>query len=762
MQYKGDDLDLRVPHGRAARDSASVGEYEAVLTSVPATNGRWVRQTQFSGAAETLWVDETLLACCNYAYDIAMANGAGEVGLEHLVNAMTRVEAAARVLEARGVREGQLRRDSAALIASEISTATGPDRLTPRRSPDMEDVLRRASETASRRGYPANVDDVLWVLFHYNREVPAVLLLRRLTPDWQRLDWARGRETAVAPQPEPVPQLRYMPAPSSSNVAVDALASRIGLIEESLRTVHAELASERKALSDLIRDAQRDIVAQRGDAASLRSDIAQRLETLERSLQARPDGTRFTVQLSDRIQSLEKSVRDGMGEGARNWAAMSQRLQTFEARLEQGDTGELEKALDARLAKLSEALEGKIAQATKGWTAVGARLEAVEQSLESRFAPAAQNWSAMADRMRGIERLVEAATRETGRQWSAMTDRLGLVETTLKEGTGASGSLDGTDFAERLGGLEQAVRAGFGNSHVVATAISERLDAMERRDAEQTSGTHESLLVLDDRVQTIDRLLQEQAGRLATATGDFDATGLLGPLESKLAEIDARGLERSQALSQLAGESVQRIATIENGLAHRLEGMQAGLVQRYAALEQVVSHRVAGLEKATAERHAQEDAQREERERQIADLSEALVRLSENQHTLASAIADWRHECHSDFSSVNAQLEKLAHPIADEKTTADLARDLPNVVRGPATPAEVFVNGEATGQNGAHAEPADRQAAEVTMLEPRGHGLYWWLFGTGSVAQANREAEVRWKQMHDRMREARERRREQA
>ena len=194
----------------------------------------------------------------------------------------------------------------------------------------MEDVLRRASETASRRGFPASVDDVLWVLFHYNRDVPAVQLLRRLTPDWQRLDWTRGREQPLPQPPEPAPVARYLvPAPAQT-IAVEALASRIGTIEESLRAVHAELASERKALSDLIRDAQRDIVAQRGDAASLRSDIAQRLETLERSLQARPDSTRFTVQLSDRIQTLEKSVNNGMGEGARNWAALSQRLQAIE------------------------------------------------------------------------------------------------------------------------------------------------------------------------------------------------------------------------------------------------------------------------------------------------------------------------------------------------------------------------------------------------------------------------------------------------
>lgn len=561
--------------------------------------------------------------------------------------------------------------------------------------------------------------------------------------------------------PEPAPVARYLvPAPAQT-IAVEALASRIGTIEESLRAVHAELASERKALSDLIRDAQRDIVAQRGDAASLRSDIAQRLETLERSLQARPDSTRFTVQLSDRIQTLEKSVNNGMGEGARNWAALSQRLQAIETRLADGATDELQKSLDARLSGLASALEGKIDQATKGWTAIGARLEAVEQSLESRFAPAAQSWSSMADRMRGIERLVEASTSELGRQWSALTDRLALVETTLQEAPGASEAADTADLLNRLGGLEQAVRAGFGNSHVVATAMSERLEAMERRDAEQTSGSQESLLVLDDRVQTIERLLQEQTTRLAAASGTMDMTGLIGPLEAKLAEIDTKGLERSQALSQLAGESVQRIANIERGLVHRLDGLQSGLMQRYAALEQVVAQRVAAFEHAAAERRASDEAQKEERERQIGELSEALVRLGENQHTLASAIADWRHECHSDFSSVNAQLEKLAQPVVVERSLTEARSDLPNAARGPATPAEVYVNGTAVHHIGDGAESSATATAVEQMLEPRGHGFYWWLFGTSSISRANREAEMRWQKMHERIREARERRREQ-
>ena len=71
-------------------------------------------------ASGPIWVDDTLLACANQAFDIALAYRSAEVRLEHLVLAMTRVEPAAAALEARGVRVVSLRRDSAVTIAGEL------------------------------------------------------------------------------------------------------------------------------------------------------------------------------------------------------------------------------------------------------------------------------------------------------------------------------------------------------------------------------------------------------------------------------------------------------------------------------------------------------------------------------------------------------------------------------------------------------------------------------------------------------------------
>ncbi|MBS0243475.1 MAG: hypothetical protein JSS20_14955, partial [Proteobacteria bacterium] len=368
MQYKGDDLDLRVPHGRPVRESYAP-EYET------SSNGRWGGRTYQAGpvSSEPLWVDEVVLACCNYAFDVAQANGAAEVGLEHLVNALTRVDAAARTLELRGVREGQLRRESAALIASEVPAANAGDAVAPRRSAEFEDVLRRASELGSRRGTAASIDDVLWVLLHYGRDVPVVMLLRRLTPDWQRADWGRVREFAV---PEPSP--RSMPM-----VVSDPVHSRMSGLEDSLRLMQSEFTAERKLLMDLVRDIQRDVVAQRGDGAAFRGDLGQRLESLERTMMTRSE-VRLPVHFTDRIAALEKAVHGSLGDATRTSRELAQRLASLETAV--GEVRALPQlgALAERIVALETSVQSSLSDAARHSRELVQRLAGFETALDAQ------------------------------------------------------------------------------------------------------------------------------------------------------------------------------------------------------------------------------------------------------------------------------------------------------------------------------------------------------------------------------------------
>lgn len=705
MQYKGEDMDLRVPAPRAPREGFPATEYDPAFT-----NSRWrTAAGPLPPGSEPLWVDETVLACCNMAFDMALAHGAPEVDLDHLVHALTRVDAASRMLEARGVREGQLRRESAALMASEARPSLSSERAAPRRSVDVEDALRRAADVAGRRGSAATIDDLLWVLLHFGREQPAIQLLRRLTPDWQRLDWGRFRDAGLTDAPRYVPVTaepsRYVsvPEPVRYVAAPDGLSQRLALFEDTVRHLHADLGHDRKALTELVRDMQRDIVAHRGDAAALRSDLGQRLEVLERALQSRGDTSRQQAQIAERMAQLEKAVHSGLGEGARNWAALGQRLQAFES--------QLATPRDTRI-------DGQ---------PIIDRLAAVEAGVDARVTDIGRGVAAIADRLVSLERITETSAGEGARRWTALSDRLGNVETSLAARV-RDPSPDITALTERLGGLETAVRSGFGETTRQAQTTSDRIGDVEKLIGTLPNDQGEAVLLIDERLAAIERRIE------ATVGGQTD---LLGRLSSQLAAVDTGGgidpARHSEALS--------RVSTTVTDLTARL-----------AAVEQSVVQSLTSQAEASTSR-----------DREIAEMHEALIRLGENQHTLASAISDWRLENHNRLAAVTAQIDKLLPPEITQTAVVD-DRRMPQVVSERAKPRIEVDESPATGEVSTVTKVAV-QADEPEIIEvpaEKRTGFWWWLFGTDSIARANREADIRWERMRQKMREARERRREQA
>lgn len=733
MQYKGDDMDLRVPGARTPRETFAGSELDT-----PFANGRWrVPSGSTSAGTEPLWVDETVLACCNAAFDMALAHGAAEVELEHLVHALTRVEAAARVLEARGVREGQLRRDSASLMASEVGTSLAGDRAQPRRSADVEDALRRAVEIASRRGSAATVDDLLWVLLHYAREVAAIQLLRRLTPDWQRPDWGRSRDMAtvaadvpryIAPTVEPA---RYVPLPDTIRplppAAYDPIAQRFAMFDDALRSLRGELAADRKALTDLIRDMQRDIVAHRGDAAALRNDLGQRLEGMERGLQVRGETGRVPTQLVERLQALEKAVQGGMSEGARNWAALGQRLQAFESQL-----------LPAA-----------------GGPSFAERIVKLESDLDARVTDIGRGVATLTDRMVSIERMTETSVGEGARRWTALNDRLGNLETQLAT-RARDPQTDIETLTERLKGLETALRSGFGETMRQGQSLMDRVGDIEKFIATLPSEQGESALLLDERLGSVESRLE--AG--LAAQGE-----LVKRMLAQLTAIEARPANVATlapaALAQLATPLADRMAVIERTGTEQSAAATsalATLAQRITTLEQSVSQSVTSQDEAIRAR-----------DREIGEMHDALIRLGENQHTLASAISDWRQETHNRLATVTGQLERLLPPEITQPQPASRERLPTFVEREQATGADVRSATEAN----ASSLPTDATETSLSTASvagptpvqlPRqpGRGFWWWLFGTDNIRRSNRDSELRWEVMHQRLQRAKSRLRDKS
>jgi hypothetical protein len=685
MQYKGDDLDLRVPNVRVKRETREIlsTDYDA------AANGRVSRAVYSSSANGPIWVDEVVLQCCNYAYDMAAAHAAGEVGLEHLVHALTRVDAAARVLEQRGVREGQLRRESAALLASEIPTSQSSERSLPRRSPEFEDVLRRATEIAGRRGLAASIDDVLLTLLTWPRDVPAVVLLRRMAPDWQRAEWTRQREVVVEAQ-------RVVEAPRTTEL-VPRYGSYIGAIEDGLRALHSEIANERKVLAELIRDIQRDVVAQRTDHAAFRGDLSQRIETLERSVQVRSDVLRLPAQVAERMQTLEKAVHGGLGEGARNWAALGQRLQALETALaSRGGSSELQPLVD-RIASLEASIDGHQRE-------VGRELvQDVRRGTEG-----------LGERLTQIERLVSAGAGEGGRHWTSLSERMGAIEAILNSRTGdAAGDL--VPLMDRLDGLERAVRSGFGDAVGMTTLLTERVEAMEKlaTGAAGSGPSGEMVARIEQRLEGLERMIDSRTGgveaRIATiAQGQaFDPSLILRPV--------------GEALVRLRTESQERGGAVLGQLATAAEKMAA-------------------LEQANAAAKDSFEAVLKARDREVSEMHEAIVRLAENQHTLASAIADWRLEVHTDFGEVNNRIERILAPPP---------------VKVAEIPAENALKAAGVRQDGA-AESIE--ALEDLEPDSGKRGFWYWLFGTNSVRKANRAARLGLDRFQQQLKDARARR----
>lgn len=406
MAYRGEDLDLRLPQPRGSRETYGSSEF--------GINGTRPRAPLATSSADPVYVDDTVMACCNHAYDIAQAHGASEVRLEHLVHALTRVEAAADILEERGIREAHLRRESAAVIASEIPVGLAHSQSAPRASAEFEDVLRRASEQAAaqpgNRG--ATVHDLLWVLLNYNREIPAIALLLRHAAGWQSWDWPnrapaqeasreqlRRREVArpVERRPSRVPtQPAYAPEPRyAQNGTYGAdIQSRLDQMEQSMRTMQAEMAADRRALMDLVRDLQRDVQNSAGGGAADPGVVVDHLRAVEANVEDRlGELARTASVLNDRLHSLEKSVSGSLQEGSRNWTAVGDRLSSLDQVVSSNANSGLADLVTEQLVTVSDQVR-LIAQ----------RLEAVERG-QGVFA-------GVGDRLRGMDEKLDAQRRD--------------------------------------------------------------------------------------------------------------------------------------------------------------------------------------------------------------------------------------------------------------------------------------------------------------------------------------------------------------
>ncbi len=553
MAYRGGDLDLRTPRTWSASQSETGMSPEPQLA--PSRN----RGTYAPGP---IWVDEVVLACVNHAYDVALAHRSAEVRLEHLLHALTRIDAAAEALEARGIRVASLRRESATVIASELPVGLTNGNATPRHSEELEHVLRAASLIASRRNVAAGVDDVLHLILEVEPDLPGLSLLARINPRAMS-----PVEPAYAPRPSagyyveastregPMhaqPALSRPPRQDIRGSAVDSIQnSRLDTLEQMVRALSSDLGKERSAFTGLLQELQREVSGQReetlrmsdGLSDNLRTMLTSRLAGLEQSVAALRHAPQDTLEpVTDRIAAIER---------------------TLSASLEQFATS---------LSTLENDLRQRAAPAVD-LQPVTNRLDIIEEAVLSRDGERlAKELSLRLDRLEDMLAVERKHTAEAG---AALRGEMGLMAQAVeKQGADLAASfLD--PLQSRLADQDERAR-------LALAGIDERLADAARKFGEAETASHEELSEIKEALVKINANQHTLAGALEkwrTEAQQMTET-LRGDLRqgSEALTADVRAL--APRFSALETES-NKLTGLVDGLSGMVDKMHRVTVERY-------------------------------------------------------------------------------------------------------------------------------------------------------------------------------------
>jgi hypothetical protein len=672
MGYRGDDLDLRTPERWGGKDFARD------LARV---------------AGEPYYVDDTVLACCNHAFDLALAHRAVEVRIEHLLNAITRTDAAASVLERHGIGVALLRRESATAIAADAafaSSGTGM-RANPRRSADFEDVLRLAAERAYPRRGAISVEDVLAAMFEMGRETPGIAMLRRHASGWTARDLATAEQmTAASYQARPavaqtyfaseprqaLPPVPQVPASVYGGTMTDAVQNnRIEQLERMIRDLSAEQSNERKTFAAMINDLQRETITQRDDTGRFRGNMADRLQAIEHLVSTvRPEPMQIPVALMDRLQSVDGLERK-LEDIGRAFSAVLDRLngldRTITARTTSGAASVNMQPVVDRLASLERSIANRpmplvdmeplhdrmtaMERALAGRQAVDLaplhdRLTALDRSLASRPTPT-MDLSAVNERMAGIERAIarypapqpvdmtplmerlsnlEQRTADAGRQSASLGERLGQFERTVQS------TLQST--------LESALQESSGGSD----GLGERLKTIEDTLLSHQVEVGQFTSAISTELQNLSQDVRGNVGmgeRIQALVGDR--------LQSFASNFDRHG---SDIVTATVNPLSQRVASLSTEVQSQNEELQRTVT--------LVSEKLVGVEKTLAAFGQRTIDTHTAHGRDLIEVHDALVKLNSNQQTLAASMDQWRLDTNNDLSFMSNRMEGLEKNVA--------------------------------------------------------------------------------------------------
>lgn len=534
MAYRGDDLDLRTP-------DPAPGDLSAPQSTDPFVVAHRSR-TSTAHRGAPIWVDETVLDCCNHAFDVASAHRAPEVYLEHLIYALTRIDDAAEVLSERGVRVAALRRDAATFVATEIPTVHGNGKSTPRRSDSFEEVLRLASGRAYRRQAPVSVADIVYALFDSGVEFRNLARLipgglpRPLPPPAETIETeiVQTRSRGNSKSQRTATTDRTAPAAADTQNQT----SRIDSIEQSVRTLTTELAKERQILSGVLQDLQRELMAQREDTSRFGGLGQDKLQSV----------------YGDRLQNLEQAFLT-----ARN-PVIGTDLGPLQDRL-----GLLERALQSEISITRSAVETLASRAAVDLGPLLDRLEVIEVS-------------ASADRENA-----EASAQKLSTELGELSTDLGELSAALGRQPGEITALVSNPLVEHLNALSansdahhSAATDGLAEAHRRLGALEEALNGFVAKSENAVSIAARERASLREEITRLTEVISQES-----ASGQESFSRFSDALTQDLTEVH---------------DGLAKISTNQHTLATSFDVQAIDATNAFAAL----ASRIDSLEKATA------------------------------------------------------------------------------------------------------------------------------------------------------------------
>lgn len=624
MAYRGDDLDLRTPQARGG--SGREGDQP----------NWWTRTAVYKGGrADPIWVDDNVMACCNHAYDLALAHRAPEVRLEHLINALTLNEHASLVLEARGLSVASLRRESGSSIANDIPAAAGAYNGAPKRSEGLEEALRQAADHAYPRRTPVSVDDILHVLFDMKRDLPGLQLLHRHATSWSR----NGTDPRADLRIEPLPHLarpqtaprynsatdyfseparepnreptRYAPPPRERDYVREPLRparepapttpvdtfqdSRLDSLERMVRDLGVDLADDRKTIRSLVGDLQRSTTAQADDSGRFRGSLNDRLASLEDTMaRARNESAGLPSALMDRIGMIERTIdarlADAGGRSSGPSPALLDRLASIERGIEARliDMGRATMTMNERLQSLEQVSQRPVEASLS--PLVSQRLEAITQ-FGGKVDTLERTFQLILDRMTGLERKVADARPAV--DMSGVESRLAGLERNVQKAV--EDSVDMTPVTDllsgiegRVAGLERTLDNRAAETGRTVSFIGERLRAFEEAIGGQKTHTV-------DRLGQIERSLTAYAESTVAAGSSHESD--LGEVHEALLKLNANQQTLAGSLDQWRLDNTGDLSVISN----RLKVIE-DVEQRRAPMVENLTAQVAAVHNALAKR----------------------------------------------------------------------------------------------------------------------------------------------------------------